>query len=62
MIILYKINKNKESGGNVMRRNRDNKDFNYVPERNGVTGFTLTGFLLFIGLIIIISVINYFFF
>ncbi|BDH60893.1 hypothetical protein MTP04_10230 [Lysinibacillus sp. PLM2] len=45
-----------------MRSNRDPKDFNYVPERNGVTGFTLTGFLIFIGLIIIGNIINYLFF
>jgi len=50
-------------GGIVMenkKRNEHNDDINWIPERNIVKGFTFKGFLIFISILIIGSLVNYY--
>jgi len=50
-------------GGIVMenkKRNEHNDDINRIPERNIVKGFTFKGFLIFIIILIIGSLVNYY--
>jgi len=50
-------------GGIVMENkkcNEHNDDIHWIPERNIVKGFTFKGFLIFIIILIIGSLINYF--
>ncbi|MFJ5788822.1 MULTISPECIES: hypothetical protein [unclassified Lysinibacillus] len=42
------------------KRNVRNDDNNWIPERNIVKGFTFKGFLIFIIILIIGSLVNYF--
>jgi len=50
-------------GGIVMENkkcNEHNDDIHWIPERNIVKGFTFKGFLIFIIILIIESLVNYF--
>ncbi|MGE7113999.1 hypothetical protein [Lysinibacillus sp. NPDC047702] len=47
---------------NKDRNNDRDKDLHWIPERNMATGFTFTGFLILIGIIVIVALVKYLFF
>lgn len=47
-------------GDIVMENNKRNDDNNWIPERNIVKGFTFKGFLIFIIIMVIGTLVNYF--